>query len=103
MCGTVAALGGPPIPNEYRDFIDVFSKEKGESLPEHTPFDHTIDLEPGKVPPYKPIYGLTLKEQEALPDYIRDGLEKGRIRESKGPAGAPILFVPKKDALYVYA
>jgi hypothetical protein len=35
-CGTVAALDGPPISNEYRDFIDVFSKEKGESLPEHS-------------------------------------------------------------------
>ena len=32
-----------------------------------------------------------------LREYLRDALAKGWIRESSSPAGAPILFAPKKD------
>ena len=32
-----------------------------------------------------------------LRNYLDDALEKGWIRHSTSPAGAPILFVPKKD------
>ena len=32
-----------------------------------------------------------------LQEYIDLNLKLGRIRPSKSPAGAPILFVPKKD------
>ena len=59
-------MNEPPISEEYKSFIDVFSKEEGESLPDRTQFDHTIDLESSKMPPYKPIYELSLKEQKVL-------------------------------------
>src|ERR1700731_2952824 len=36
-------------------------------------------------------------ELKMLKDYLDDMLEKGFIRLSKSPAGAPVLFVKKKD------
>ena len=36
-------------------------------------------------------------ELKALDDYIKDALTKGWIHESQSPAGAPILFIPKKS------
>ena len=32
-----------------------------------------------------------------MKEFLEENLEKGFIRESKSPAGAPILFAPKKD------
>lgn len=48
-------------------------------------------------PPFRPIYPLSQKKLTELRQYIDDNLKAGRIRPSKSPAGAPILFVPKKD------
>jgi RNase H-like domain found in reverse transcriptase/Reverse transcriptase (RNA-dependent DNA polymerase)/Retroviral aspartyl protease len=85
------------LPAYLEEFADVFSEGDAKVLPERTAHDHPIDLEPGTEPPHKPIYGLTENERKVLREYIRDALEKGWIRESTSPAGAPILFVPKKD------
>ncbi len=84
------------VPLEYHDFLDVFSKEKGESLPDHQPHDLTIELVPGATPPYQGIYRLAGPEQETLKTYIDEMLEKGLIRESSSRAASPVLFVPKK-------
>jgi hypothetical protein len=35
-----------------------------------------------------------------LKEYVQKALKKGWIRPSKSPAGAPVLFVPKKDGSY---
>ena len=56
-----------------------------------------IELQPGKEPPYGPIYPLSPQELAALKEFLKENLEKGFIRESKSPASAPILFAPKKD------
>ena len=37
------------------------------------------------------------KELKALRDFIKKNLRKGFIRKLQLPAGAPVLFVPKKD------
>jgi len=57
----------------------------------------TIDLVPGSQLYLGTIYSLTVKEMIALKEYIKENLLKGFIRKSKSPAGAPILFVVKKD------
>ena len=47
------------ISAEFSDFADVFSKESAAELPEQSDInEHAIDLEPGKHPPYGPIYSL---------------------------------------------
>jgi hypothetical protein len=87
----------PELPPEYADFEDVFSKAKAEKLPEHKPYDHSIPLEEGKTPPFGPIYSLSAPEMGALKKYLDENLERGFIQPSQSPAGAPILFVKKKD------
>jgi hypothetical protein len=57
---------GSWIPSTYRDFRDIFSKKKAETLPPHRPTDHAIDLEPGTKLPYGRIYSLSEVELKAL-------------------------------------
>lgn len=85
----------PTIPRELHEYEDVFSEHEASKLPtfEHGshPIETTID------PPYGPLYSLSRSELEVLRAYINDSLEKGWIRHSTSPAGAPVIFVPKKD------
>jgi hypothetical protein len=84
------------LPEMYKDFVDVFEKINADQLPAHSPYDCPIDLE-GHSPPFGPIYGLSKPELQALRDYLTENLAKGFIQHSKFLAGAPILFVKKKD------
>jgi len=82
---------------EYRDYADIFSQEKINALPEHSKYDHRIDLIPEAKLPDGPIYPFSKKELDALWHYIRQMEDHGKIRRSSSPIGAPILFVPKPD------
>ena len=88
---------GTILPTKYSTFQDVFDKAQGTSLPEHRPYDCTIDLLPGTNPPWGPIYGLSEPETKVLKEYIQEHLANGFIRHSKSSAGAPVFFVKKKD------
>ena len=48
-------------------------------------------------PPFEPLYNLSNIKLAELRLYLDDALAKGWIQYSTSPAGAPILFVPKKD------
>ena len=85
------------IPSQYDDFSDVFEKAGADTLPEHRSYDIAIDLVPDAKVPWGPIYSLAEPELKALRTYLDENLEKGFIRPSKSPAGAPMLFVKKKD------
>lgn len=85
------------IPSQYQDYQDVFEKKNADILPEHRPYDCSIDLKEGTQPPFGPIYSLSQDELAELKTYIDENLAKNFIRHSKSPAGAPILFVKKKD------
>ena len=56
--------------------------------------DVFLDTHPISIPPYRmaPIELKELKEQ------LKDLLDKGFIRPSVSPWGAPVLFVRKKDS-----
>jgi hypothetical protein len=71
------------------------SKEAAKRLPEHTPYDHAIDLKQGETPPWGPCYALSGEGLDVLREWPKEMLETGKIRRSKSPAAAPILFVPK--------
>ena len=77
----------PSVPVEYQDFSDVFDKKLADKLTPHWSFDHTIPLVEGKIPPFGPIYSLSITKQAALKDYIENNLEKGFIRPSSSPKG----------------
>jgi len=85
------------IPEEYREFTKVFSKEEADKLPPHREYDHRIPIEEGKTPPFGPIYQLSPVELEVLKNYIDDHLRKGFIRHSQSPCAAPVLFAAKPD------
>ena len=82
---------------EYQDYSNIFSQQNIEALPQHSKYDHKIDLQPGTTPPFGPIYPLSEKELKALRDYLEQMQREGKIRRSTSSAAAPILFVPKPD------
>jgi hypothetical protein len=87
----------PSLPDALSSYQDVFEKDQATALPSHKLADHRIQIQEGKEPPYGPLYNLSERELRILRDYLRESLANGRIRHSNSPAGAPILFVPKKD------
>ena len=87
----------PKIPDAYHDFVDVFSKSKGTTLPPRRSYDHKIEIDAGTSPPYGPIYSLSEVEQLALREFLSENLANHFIRPSQSSAGAPILFIRKKD------
>jgi hypothetical protein len=87
----------PKLPEEIRDFCDVITGDSVADRPLPEGVDHTIDLEPGERPLFRPLYNLSVKELAALREYLEQALKNGWIKRSVSEAGAPILFVPKKD------
>src|SRR5437016_12805025 len=82
----------------YYNFQELFLEEKGiEALLAHASWDYTIPVQEGKEVLFGLIYQMSEKELEALRDFITKNFKKGFIRESQSPAGALVLFVPKKD------
>jgi len=82
----------------YSRYAQCFSTEQAARLPEHKSWDHEIPLQDPKAKiPTGAIYKTTWEEDEALQTYLRDNLPTGKVRRSCSAAGAPILFVKKKD------
>jgi hypothetical protein len=53
----------------------------------------------GMTPPFGPIYSLSKVEQLALQQFIDENLTSHFIWPSQSSAGAPILFIKKRDSL----
>jgi hypothetical protein len=85
------------IPQKYAEFSDVGSEEDAREIPAPSSHDLSIQTTEGTQPPYQPLYNLSATELEVLRKYLDEYLSRGWIRRSKSPAGAPILFVKKKD------
>ncbi|KAD6796059.1 hypothetical protein E3N88_06955 [Mikania micrantha] len=78
------------------DFPDVFPDEL-PGLPPERELEFNINLVPGTAPIAKSPYRLAPTEMTELKKQLDELLEKGFIRPSSSPWGAPILFVKKKD------
>lgn len=89
--------GGITLPEAYQDYIDVFEEPEAGTFADETKTRHSIPVKEGETVPYGPIYPLSKKELDVLRDYIENSMRKGWIQPSESPAGAPILFVPKRD------
>ena len=81
------------LPADLQDFQDVFQ------IPDQPAPVQGVEheIETTSDPPFGPIYNLSSRELATLRAYLDMALKKGWIRHSISPAGAPILFVPKKD------
>jgi hypothetical protein len=86
----------PGLEDLLQEFSDVLSGLP-DSLPPPRVGDHEIHLEPGARPPASRIYPLSGAQLAELRAQLQELLERGYIRPSSSPYGAPILFVPKKD------
>jgi hypothetical protein len=82
-----------PVVNEFPDF---FPKEL-PGMPPDRHIEFVIELKVGTAPIYKTPFRMTTPELAELKEHIRELLEKGFIRPSSSPWGAPVIFVPKKD------
>ncbi|KAH0669578.1 hypothetical protein KY285_023739 [Solanum tuberosum] len=82
-----------PVVNE---FLDVF-REDLPCVPPEREIDLGIDLLPDTQPISIPPYRMAPAELKELKEQLKDLLEKGFIRPSHSPLGAPVLFVKKKD------
>ena len=78
------------------DFPDVFPEEL-PGLPPHREIEFSIDVVPGAIPASITPYRMAPLELKELKFQLQELLEKGFIRPSVSPWGAPVLFVKKKD------
>ena len=78
------------------DFPDVFSKEI-LGLPPQREIEFAVDVVPGATPASITPFRMAPLELKELKLQLQELLEKGFIRPSVSPWGAPVLFVKKKD------
>jgi hypothetical protein len=79
-----------------KEFPDVFLEDL-HGLPPEREVEFTIDLVPGTGPISKAPYRMAPAKLKELKEQLQDLLNKGFIRPSASPWGAPVLFVKKKD------
>ena len=79
------------------EFPDVFPDEIPGGLPPQHTHDHPIPIQDGAQPQFRPTCRLSEAENKEAKDKIQEWLQKGWIRPSSSPWGAPILFAGKKD------
>ncbi|KAA0065937.1 ty3-gypsy retrotransposon protein [Cucumis melo var. makuwa] len=87
------SLSSEPV---VKDYPDVFPEEL-PGLPPHREVEFAIELEPGTVPISRAPYRMAPTELKELKVQLQELLDKGFIRPSVSPWGAPVLFVKKKD------
>ena len=90
---TQTKLEDIPVVNE---FPDVFPDDLIE-LPPNREVEFTIDLIPGTAPISIAPYRMAPSELKELKVRLQELLDKGFVRPSVSPWGAPVLFVKKKD------
>ncbi|KAI0500013.1 hypothetical protein KFK09_018221 [Dendrobium nobile] len=79
-----------------REFADVFPEEL-VGLPPDRDVEFSIDVFPGTAPISKAPYRMAPKELSELKVQLQELVDRGFVRPSVSPWGAPVLFVKKKD------
>jgi len=74
-----AELFAKVVPEAFKDFFDVFSREEAKNMPPHREFDHEIHLENDQMPPHSHIYLLSGTELSLLREFLDNMLSKGFI------------------------
>ncbi|GKG03678.1 hypothetical protein Tco_0311314, partial [Tanacetum coccineum] len=82
-----------------QDFPDVFL-EHLPGLPPTRQVEFQIDLVPGAAPIARAPYRLAPSEMKELSEQLQELSDKGFIRPSSSPWGAPDMFVKKKDGSF---
>ncbi|GJR83329.1 putative reverse transcriptase domain-containing protein [Tanacetum coccineum] len=92
--------------NERESWLTIISCSKAQEymakgcLPPARPVEFQIDLIPGAAPVARAPYRLAPSEMKELSEQLQELSDKGFIRPSSSPWGAPVLFVKKKDGSF---
>ena len=107
MSGTVSGLTSEPYPRGRGETIlrstssslrvCIFFPDELPGLPPHRDVDFGIELHPGTSPISMTPHRMALVELQELRVQLQELLDKGFIRLSTSPWGAPVLFAKKKD------
>ena len=81
-----------------REFSNVFPKEL-LGLPPEREIEFAIEIQPGTDPISILPYRMAPAELKELETQLRELLDKGFVRSSISPWGAPVLFVKKDSSL----
>ncbi len=79
------------------EYKDVFDDVRGMPPKREHCIYHTIPLEKGSQPVFRPMYRLSQAELAEVRRQLDEFLAKGHIEPSTSPYGSPVLFVQKKD------
>ncbi|GJX82276.1 putative reverse transcriptase domain-containing protein [Tanacetum coccineum] len=82
-----------------REFPEVFPEDL-PGLPPARQVEFQIDLVPGAAPVGRSPYRLAPAEMQELSTQLQELSDRGFIRHSSSPWGAPVLFVKKKDGSF---
>nr|GEY74143.1 putative reverse transcriptase domain-containing protein [Tanacetum cinerariifolium] len=82
-----------------REFLEVFP-EDFPGLPPTRQVEFQINLVLGAVPVARDPYRLVPVEMQELSTQLQELYDRGFIRPSSSPWGAPVLFVKKKDGSF---
>ena len=80
-----------------REYVSVFPRDLPR-LPPDREIVFNIELMPRTAPISRAPYPLAPTELKELKVQLEDMIEKGFIRPSHSPWGAPVLFMKKKDS-----
>ena len=98
---TTLAMRKQTLPSEilpeFAQYHKIFSDEQAQRLPKNQPWDHRIELIPGREMSKTSIYQLTPPELQALKEYLEDGEKQGTLQQSKAPNACSFFFIDKKD------
>ncbi|GJX88418.1 putative reverse transcriptase domain-containing protein [Tanacetum coccineum] len=108
----ILIVQGDKCDKEKKSTLSIISCEKAQKymekvFPEDLPglppirqVEFQIDLVPGAAPVARAPYRLAPSEMEELSTQLQELSDKGFIRPSSSPWGAPVLFVKKKDGSF---
>ncbi len=79
-----------------QEYPEVFPEDL-TTMPPKREIEFRIDLAPGTAPIYMRPYRMAANELAKVKKQVDEQLQKGYIRLSTSPWGAPVIFVEKKD------
>nr|GEZ89594.1 putative reverse transcriptase domain-containing protein [Tanacetum cinerariifolium] len=82
-----------------QEFLEVFHEDL-PGIPPTRQVEFQIDLVPGAAPVARAPYRLAPSEMKELSDQLQELSDKGFVRPSSSPWGAPVLFFKKKDGSF---
>nr|GEU39819.1 putative reverse transcriptase domain-containing protein [Tanacetum cinerariifolium] len=82
-----------------QEFLEVFLEDLS-GIPPTRQVEFRIDLIPGAAPVARAPYRLAPSKMKELAEQLQELTDKGFIRPSSSPWGAPVLFAKKKDGSF---